>query len=334
MNDPLLTITVPAYNMEPYLDRCLRSVCRTHLSGAVEILVVNDGSTDGSLALARNYEAEFPAMVRVIDKPNGGHGSAINKGIEEARGKYFRVLDADDWYDTDNLDAFIGLLSGTDADMLLSPYTEVCTESGETVQKGIFHGIVKGRVYRFDETDLTKTADYIPMHTVTYKTSLLQEGDIRLQEHTFYVDCEYCLYPLPLVRTILFTDLDIYRYYIGRGGQSVSDAGRRKHIDSHLRVVRALIAFYAEHKKDLSRNKRRYFRHFIRLIVSDDFSSLIRCFPDRLEWVRQEIRATMRLARKEGVREVLPRKKKIPHLRLLLWAPWALRKRKKWPQNP
>lgn len=256
-NRKLLSIVVPAYNAENYLETNLRSLCLPEVLDDIEVLVINDGSTDGTEQLARQYEARYPKTVRVITKTNGGHGSGINTGIAEAKGLYFKVVDADDWVEKK---AFLHLLAflkeqaaGTAADLVVSGfYWAFDNDSGqpETFRRKAeitepFAGVEYRKLYCFDDI-----ADrlYIKMHAMTIRTALLKrmsaEYQLAIDENCYYVDAEYILYPIPYVQTAAFLPDFVYQYRIGRSGQSVSLEKMRKNEANYDKVLHSLLHFY------------------------------------------------------------------------------------------
>ena len=250
--EKLLTVTVPAYNAEAYLDTCLTSLCQEEVLGELEVLVIDDGSTDGTGAVAERYAARYPETVRVIHKENGGHGSGINRGAEEARGKYFKVVDADDWVEREAFLHLIEFLRETEADIAASGFLWAYDDGSGNPEsfrkkaefKEPFPGVRYRETYRFDDI-----ADrlYVKMHAMTIKTELLRkavlEAGLRLDEHCYYVDAEYILYPIPYVETISFLPDFVYMYRIGRQGQSVSPERMQKNESNYDRVLQSLISF-------------------------------------------------------------------------------------------
>lgn len=237
--EKLLTIGIPVYNMEKYLARCLNSVTSIKNCMRCEILVVNDGSTDNSLNIARDFERQHPETVRVIDKPNGGWGSAINRSIEEARGKYYKSLDSDDWFVSEHLDGFIHELESIEADMILAPYNEV-DEDGNITAERYFSPEFYGQTLDLNEYIGGLGTFRKTIHAVAYRTDLLKTHNFSVWEK-FYGDIDYINTPLKYVRTIYFSPFRLYQYMLGRAGQSVSVAGYRKHINDYLSVARKLI---------------------------------------------------------------------------------------------
>lgn len=249
----LLTVVVPAYNAETYLRKNLDSFCFPEPPEDLEILVINDGSTDKTGEIAEEYTARYPDTVRVIHKANGGHGSGINWGIAHAAGLYFKVVDADDWVDREGFAELMYTLRGLadqPTDIIYSGFLwamedewDIETFHLKRPEKMPFRGVIYGKVYRFDEV-----ADkiYIRMHNMTIRTAILREHGIRVDEHCYYVDKEYVAYPIPWVRTICFIDADVYRYRIGRSGQSVEIGQMQKNEKDYDKVADSLLRFYGK----------------------------------------------------------------------------------------
>lgn len=239
----LLTITIPMYNVEKYIQTCLNSFVIPQIMEELEVLVINDATPDGSRALAAEYEEKYPDTFRIIDKENGGHGSTINRGIEEARGKYFKVVDGDDWVDHDGLIHLMEHLRNTDSDMVLSNYHWVDHSTGKK-------SVEIERICPLMEDDreypMAQVADqiFMKMHAVTYKTEILRNQPERLDEHCFYVDAEYMLFPLPYIKTVSQIPDFVYQYRIGLPGQSMSIENMKKRCGQHERVFSRLLSFY------------------------------------------------------------------------------------------
>ena len=250
--DKLLTVVVPAYNAEAYLRDNLSSLCIEGALEDTEVLVINDGSTDATHDIATEYAERFPDTVRVIDKENAGHGSGINRGIEEARGQYFKVVDADDWVEKE---PYLKLLRATReqaTDIVASGFYWAYDDGSghkdsfrrKAEFKEPFRGVEYGRAYDFD--DIAHKL-YIKMHSMTIRTSILK-GTLRqgrrIDEHCYYVDAEYILYPIPSVQTVSFIEDFVYMYRIGRQGQSVSPDKMRQNAENYDRVLATLLSFH------------------------------------------------------------------------------------------
>ena len=255
----ILTISVAAYNIEKYIHKMMHSLIDAGCLEDLEILIVDDGSKDNTAKLAREYEATYPNSVRHVEKENGGHGSTINKGIELATGKYFRALDGDDWVNSENLKELVSSLRTTDVDMVVCDFDR-CYSDGLVVTEKI-NDLKPDKKYSFDE--ITRYTSWICYHSIVYKTQLLKDQHIRLDEHCFYVDEEYDLYPIPYVQTVLYFDKSVYCYRLGVNEQSVSPQSRKKNIKHGFTVAESLLKFFAKESADLSESKNKYIGHGI-----------------------------------------------------------------------
>ena len=241
----LLSIIIPSYNSEAYLASCLDSL----LIGAddkLEVIVVNDGSKDKTSEIAHSYSDKYD-FIKVIDKENGGHGSAINIGIQVATGLFFKVLDSDDHLDTEGLLHLLDMIelhrnNRNLPDLYLADYTSVCITDGATHPNSL-----SKRFKRIDETlgwnEVRKfqPADYIMIHMTFVKTSVLKEYSVQMVEKTFYEDNQFVYNALITCRTVCYLSKPIYLYSIGRGDQSVSIEKMAKNYEHQLRVMYACL---------------------------------------------------------------------------------------------
>lgn len=242
-----LTVVIPTYNTEKYIDQCLSSFLVPELLEDMEILIINDGSTDRSAEIAESYAARYPDTFRVVSKENGGHGSAINRGIQEASGTYFKVVDSDDWVDAQALKALVDCLKNCSSDFVISRYSWVHEKTGrkELEFQEPFAGVEYGREYAFSEISQKV---FLKMHAVTVRTELLRKIP-PIDEHCYYVDMEYVLFPIPLVRTVTFLEAVVYMYRIGLPGQSMDMSRMQKNEVNYDRVLNRLFAFYREQQE-------------------------------------------------------------------------------------
>lgn len=235
--DKLISIIVPTYNMERYLDRCLSSLILHDLSlmSKFEVLVINDGSTDRSSEIAHKYEEKYPNTFIVVDKENGNYGSCINVGVKVAKGKYFRILDADDWFDIDVFEQFLYDLSKTDVDIVFTKFRFIQVDGQ---QNSLCENILYNNEYSLREIDFAKhnVSEVIAMHGMTYKTSVLRNVDLTLQTGISYTDTEFCFYPLSRVETVIFFDYVLYQYDVSRENQTMSISSRIKSLNSMEKV--------------------------------------------------------------------------------------------------
>lgn len=242
----LLTVSIAAYNVEKYLEQTLKSLqCSPSVAESLEVIIEDDGSTDGTLGIAKKYEKLYPDVYRAIHKENGGYGSTINNSIALARGKYFKQLDGDDWFDTENLEQFLNWLSTVDSDFVISPYYN-CFESGKIEKIDNCESLEAN-----GENDISSMnlCGNFGMHELTIKTKLLKENNINITEKCFYTDNEYTFLPLMFARTVTKYDKPIYCYRLGRDGQSVSIDGVKKHYEDAFTVANKLYKAYEDNKE-------------------------------------------------------------------------------------
>ena len=240
----LLSIGIPSYNSEKFMRKCIESL----LPGGeeVEIIIVNDGSKDGTAAIADEYAAKYPTIVKAVHQENGGHGEAVNAGLRNATGLYYKVVDSDDWV---NEEAYLAILkklaelvkSGDMVDMFISNY--VYEKEGKKRKKVMQYrtAFPTDQIFTWNDVKFLHVGQYILMHSVIYRTQMLKDCGLELPKHTFYVDNIYVYHPLPYVKKMYYMDVNFYRYYIGREGQSVQEKIMIGRIDQQIRVNKILI---------------------------------------------------------------------------------------------
>lgn len=277
----LLSIAIPCYNSSAYVRKCVDSL----LAGGedVEIIIVNDGSSDNTPDIAEEYRERFPSIVKVVNKENGGHGSAVNAGLAHARGLYFKVVDSDDWV---NQSAYMQILDklkellrgGQSIDMFISNF--VYEKEGEKRKKAMkyHHALPRGEIFTWKDVHHFKLGQYILMHSVIYRTNLLRDCGLRLPEHTFYVDNIFVFQPLPSVKTMYYLDVNFYRYFIGRDDQSVNEQVMISRIDQQIMVNKLLVDYYVEEKQRIIANGkvRKYMVSYLDIITTVSSVLLIR----------------------------------------------------------
>ena len=265
----LLSIIVPCYNSQDYMDRCLESLLVEKEN--VEILIIDDGSTDRTAQIADDYAREYPQTIRVIHQENRGHGGALNTGLQHAQGIYLKVVDSDDWLDEGayrrTLAALENLHRADDpADMILTNF--VYEKVGATHKKCIhFRRLLPvNTLFSWDRVKHFGVSHYFLMHSIIYRTELLHECGLKLPEHSFYVDNLYAYVPLPYVKTIYYLNTDLYRYYIGRDDQSVNETVMLSRIKQQIRVNRLLIRAYDPWQFE-DDNLREYMLNYINIVT-------------------------------------------------------------------
>lgn len=215
----------------------------------VEILLIDDGSTDDTPALADSYAEKYPDTIHVIHQENKGHGGAVNTGLAHASGRYFKVLDSDDWLDSEAFLQVIKVLKEMtedrhQVDLFLCNYVYDKVHEGKQKSIGYKNVMPVGRVFSWKQCKHFAMSQNILMHSIIYRTKMLKESGISLPEHTFYVDNIFAYNPLPYVKTIYYLDVDLYHYYIGREDQSVNEKVMISRIDQQVRVNRLMIDAY------------------------------------------------------------------------------------------
>lgn len=244
--DKLITFAVPCYNSAAYMEHCVDTL----LQGGddIEIILVDDGSTkDDTPAICDRYAEQYPDIVRAIHQENGGHGEGVNQGIRHARGFYYKVVDSDDWLDTDALAQVVAKLREFAAmpapvDLLIANYVYEHVEDNTRKVMGYKNVFPTGQIFTWDSIRHFRTSQYLLMHSVIYRTQLLRDCGLELPKHTFYVDNIFVYQPLPFVKTLYYMDLDLYRYFIGRADQSVNESVMAGRIDQQVRVTKQMIA--------------------------------------------------------------------------------------------
>ncbi|MDD3337502.1 MAG: glycosyltransferase [Lachnospiraceae bacterium] len=288
----LLSIAVPCYNSEAYMRNCIESL----LAGGeeVEIIIVDDGSTkDKTAEIADEYMEKYPTIVKAIHQENGGHGAAVNTGLRNATGLYYKVVDSDDWL---NREAFLKVLSVLDR----------VTRGSETLDALICNyvyekvGVKKKRVMRYpnafpadrifgwDEVKPLGKSKYVLMHSLIYRTELLRECGLELPEHTFYVDNLVAFQPMMYVKTMYYLDVNLYRYYIGREDQSVNEAVMLKRMDQQIRVNKLMIDAI-ESEKINQKQHRGYIIHYLSIIMTVSSILLLRAQTEESFQEKQEL---------------------------------------------
>lgn len=244
----ILSFAVPCYNSEAYMRKCIDSL----LPGGedVEILIVNDGSKDGTAAIADEYEAKYPTICRAIHQENAGHGGACNAGLRHATGMYFKVVDSDDWFDEESYLIVLERLKRfrqerQRVDLFIANYVYEHVADGTSHTVSYTNVLPEERIFRWDDVRRFRPDQNLLMHSVIYRTKVLRESGLTLPEHTFYVDNLFVYVPLPYVKTLYYLDVDLYRYFIGRQDQSVNEQVMIGRIDQQIRVNKLMIDAYS-----------------------------------------------------------------------------------------
>ena len=268
MSEKLITFAVPSYNSEAYMRKCIDSI----LTGGedVEIIIVNDGSKDGTGAIADEYAQRYPTICRAVHQENGGHGEGVNQGMRLAKGLYYKVVDSDDWVDESALGELLATVrrhkeEGTLPDLYITNfiYDRVC--DNESFTRRYVRNMPVGRFFGWDSVRRFRGSSVLLMHALMYRTSVLRECGLELPKHTFYVDNIFAYVPLPHVRTMFYLDIDLYHYYIGRADQSVNISSFSKRTDQQNRVM--LIMANAYDVRSLKKTSRRLYKYMLHVLA-------------------------------------------------------------------
>jgi glycosyltransferase involved in cell wall biosynthesis len=278
-----ITFGIPCYNSAEYMDHCIGSILEgSGYAEDVEIVVVDDGSTkDDTLAKAREWQERYPGIVKAVHQENGGHGIAVLKGLENAEGTYYKVVDSDDWVDADALRQLLDKLRAFIAydvrvDLVITNYVYEHVE--DDTQKVVDYGfaVPKNKVITWDQIGHFSLSQNLLMHSLCYRTDVLRDGGVPMPAHTFYVDNIYAYVPLPRCKTLYYLPVDLYRYFIGREDQSVNEQVMVSRIDQQLRITRVMMHAYHLYEDVPSRRLRSYMMGYFTLMmaVSSVFSKL------------------------------------------------------------
>ncbi len=271
----LLTVTVPCYNSQDYMEKCVRSLL---LGGErVEIIIINDGSKDNTGAIADRLAAENPTIVRVIHQENGGHGAGINAGLRHATGKYFKVVDSDDEVSAD-FPTFLDTLAKVDVDLCVTNYYYVHTDGIGDRSINYSNALPQGRVFGWSDTKRFQLHQLLTIHSCTFRTEAMRACGGELPRKVFYEDNLMVCRTLPFVEKLYYMDMDLYRYTIGREGQSVQDDISRSRYTHHLLIAQE--AFKTVRLDELTnKTHKQYMKHelFMLFCIATAFTRLNKC---------------------------------------------------------
>jgi glycosyltransferase involved in cell wall biosynthesis len=306
--EKLISFVVPCYNASAYMDRCLESIfggARNFLD-RVEVIIVDDGSdADDTATKADAWQAAHPNIIKAVHQSNGGHGAAVNTGIDHATGIYLKVVDADDWLDEDSLMLTLvrlKWLASSNLDMLITNYVYEKLDENKRTTIRFTSALPEGRIFGWSDVGTFKPQQNLLMHAVIYRTQLLRDIGLKLPSHTFYVDNIFVYVPLPAVKSLFYLDTDLYRYYIGREGQSVNEKTMLKRIDQQLKITRIMIdSCHLKHVENL--RLRKYMIHYLTMMLA--ICSVFLRLSDRED--AEEQRRAIWLYLKEKDPEIYPK---------------------------
>lgn len=280
--EKIISFIIPAYNSENYLKKCLNSFLMDPILECIEVIIVNDGSTDSTAQIGEEYHERYPDIFAVIHKENGGHGSAINVGVKKATGKYIKVVDSDDWVHTEVLREYVEQLSNAKADIIISPYYTVDMKSG---QKEYFSIAAESCGNETDLESMIRNWGYVQngftFHGIAYLREFYLRGKHQLLEKVFYEDHEYATIPCCFAKTVLAVDLPLYAYQLGNTNQSVDMANQVKR-SAHLKaVIHRMEKYYLKNQKSLSDAGKQYYFYKLKTVVNTYYKVVCLAEPDR-----------------------------------------------------
>lgn len=276
-----LTIAIPSYNVEAFLEKCLDSMCG--VDERLEVIIVNDGSKDRTSEIAHAYEAKYPLDVKVIDKENGGHGSGINAGLDAASGRYYKVVDADDWITTENLKGILDKLEASDVEAVIMGFKTVNISNGVVLEYSPVSSVNDRQI------DMIKLADKyddvsncLDFHSMCFNTEFLRETGIRMSEHTYFEDQEFAILPFVHADRIMVIPDMLYEYRIGDVNQSTNFENQAKRVSNHQAVVERIVDYYIS-CKPMGKARDEFLRRRISVALNSNYATLLVKNPNKKE---------------------------------------------------
>lgn len=322
----LITFAIPSYNSEGYLSHAVDTI----LSGGddVEIIIVNDGSTDGTAAIADAYAEKYPHIVKVVHKENGGHGSGVNCGVERAEGLYFKVVDSDDWVDEKALQTLLGAIrthiaEKNEPDLYITNFVYDHAEDNTRFVRQFRKQFPVGEHFGWDKAGRFVGSQLLLMHAVMFKTQIIRDSGTVLPEHTFYVDNLFAFRPLPLCKKLFYCDVDLYHYFIGRADQSVTVANMTRRYDQQIRVMQCMYDCYGFEKiKAFEPGLRRYMLHALGAI---SMNTIMFCCSGGDDETRRSAYAAFWKHTLDADAQLYRYLRTRSYPAIVLWMPWRLR---------
>ena len=285
-----LTFLIPCYNVSSCVSHCIDSMLVDDILDDIEILLINDGSKDNTLDILYQYEAQYPSIIRVINKENGSWGTAINLGIREAKGKYLKEVDADDWVSSDNLKEYVAFLKANEIDYIATDYTEYFKAEDKYTRHSYHKEIYNNPMSLNDFWENHSNAWDFPIHAITYRTQVLRDTDIKVGDR-YYGDIEYNLYPLPHVKTICILPFNVTVYFRGSDEQSTSTSGYAKHYKDYAAMSQHITMFLLNIPTTLNHNLYKFIDETVRGTIARTYHLMMSpLYAGKADGVKEELR--------------------------------------------
>lgn len=314
MMEKILSISVAAYNLENMIRQCLDSFVEDEILKKVEVLVTDDGSKDNTREIVKEYEDKYPGSFKLIAQKNAGPGSTVNSGLLHATGKYFRMVDGDDWVDTEEMTEYLKYLEEHDTDMVCTNYTCVDNVTGEK-RKNRMQVTTWEREMIFQDV---AGSIQLEMHNVTFRTEILKKNKIIL-DNGFYTDTEYLLLPVPYIKTIAFLDKNIYMYRVSLDTQSINIKSLQKNVQMHRIVLNRLLEEYEKYRQsdDWNESIGKYYCARIAYITGTQLSIYLSFTnPNKYKKMTQELVKSIKDEHVDVYRNIM----KLKTFKLLVWS--------------
>ena len=273
MQEKILSIIIPTYNMEKYLSNCLDSLIIPSID-KLDVIVVNDGSKDKSSEIAHSYANRFPHSVRVIDKKNGNYGSCINAALPTVKGKYVKILDADDTFDTQNLEEFVKILSEINVDLVITNFLLV-DENGSIIKETKGEFLTKGNILGQEEFVEIVKDKMAQMHAFTFNSNVFKGIDYQQSEGISYTDSEWIFYPLINCQSFIYIDLILYKYLLGRNGQTMELKTYLQRLDQMIYIIDKFVDFYKDKQTNNKIANKEYYEEILFNFLKSLYSNAI-----------------------------------------------------------
>ena len=280
-----ITFTIPSYNSQDYMRHVIDNLVA--VGDDIEVIIVNDGSKDDTGKIADEYEKKYPTIVKAIQKENGGHGSGVMAGLRNASGLFYKVVDSDDWVETQDVITMVDLIKkhlaeGTDIDLYITNYVYEHASDNSQYSMNYRKYLPIDTVFTWNDIKRIGLETVFLMHSLMYKTEKLRESGMNLPNHTFYVDDIYAYVPLPFMKNLYYHDLDFYHYFIGRADQSINYGTMCKRYEQQVRVFKIMFESNSLEKlKTFPKHLYQYMWQFLMIIGAVTFMTIVGTKEDK-----------------------------------------------------